>query len=74
VLLAKERVLEAEAEFRHVLELEPGNPRAELGLGEVAYKQSDLNTAVNHFTRAASSNSARKRSHILLARVLSAPR
>ncbi len=46
-----------------------GNPRAELGLGEVAYKRGDLDAAVNHFTRASSSNIARKRSHILLAQV-----
>ena len=68
-LLAKERVLEAQTEFRRALESEPRNPRAELGIGEVAYKRVELQAVAPHLTHASSSNMARKRSHTLLAQV-----
>src|SRR5216683_524286 len=47
------RLGEAEAHFRQVLERDPKNPRALLGLGQVAHFRGDLKASLNHLTASA---------------------
>ena len=68
-LLAQDRLADAEAQFGRALELEPGNARAELGLGESAYKRGDFPACLPHLKRAASSPFAQKTAHVLLTQV-----
>ncbi len=69
VLLAQDQSEEAERHFRRVLELHPGNPRAELGLGQVAYQRDDLRGSLPYLKRAAASAYARRTARGLLAAV-----
>jgi tetratricopeptide (TPR) repeat protein len=61
-LLTLGRLDEAEPLFHEALAKEPGNPRANLGLGQLALARDDLNNALVHLTRSALSPFAAKRS------------
>jgi tetratricopeptide (TPR) repeat protein len=69
VLLDKGRLEEAEAQFRAVLEREPGNARAHLGLGRLALARGDLEGAREHLSRSALGAPKVKVTHALLAEV-----
>jgi tetratricopeptide (TPR) repeat protein len=68
-LLAQDRPDEAEPLFRDVLETDPGHPRAELGLGQVAYRRGELRPSLAHLAAAATSPLARKAARATLAEV-----
>ncbi len=68
-LLAQDRPDEAEAAFRQVLEMQPGNPRAELGLGQIAYRRGELPQSLAHLRSAAESPLAQKAARSTLAEV-----
>ncbi|HEV3024739.1 MAG TPA: tetratricopeptide repeat protein, partial [Pirellulales bacterium] len=68
-LLSQDRLEEAADQFRELLALEPLNPRAQLGLGRLAYMRGDLTASREHLGRAAGSPLTQKASHILLAEI-----
>jgi tetratricopeptide (TPR) repeat protein len=67
VLAEHGRLDEAEANFRAVLEYDPGNPRAELGLGRVAHAQGNWQHSVEHLKRSAERAPRVRATHALLA-------
>jgi tetratricopeptide (TPR) repeat protein len=69
VFYGQGRVAEAESQFRHVLENHPGNARAHLGLGRLAYRRGDWDAAIAELNQAASDPRTRKASLALLAEV-----
>jgi tetratricopeptide (TPR) repeat protein len=60
---------EAERRFRHVLEWDPLNPRAHLGLGRLFQQQGNLQESLGHLQRSAASPLAQKASAVLLTQV-----
>jgi tetratricopeptide (TPR) repeat protein len=68
-LLAQDRLDEAKAEFGAVLREQADNPRALLGLGQIAYRQGKLQESVPDLRRAADSPLAEKAAHATLAEV-----
>jgi tetratricopeptide (TPR) repeat protein len=68
-LLLAGRAGEAEEQFRLVLEKEPENPRALLGLGRVAINRGDPASAKDFLRRSAGVNSRVRITHALLAQV-----
>jgi tetratricopeptide (TPR) repeat protein len=69
VLLERGRLDEAERCFRRVLERDSKNPRALLGLGQVAHFRSDLNASRDYLTRSALSAPGVKATHALLVEI-----
>src|SRR5437870_2248860 len=51
--LQQDRLGDAEAHFRHVLEQDADNARAHLGLGRLAYERGNLQDALSHLNRCA---------------------
>jgi tetratricopeptide (TPR) repeat protein len=68
-LLEQGRLDEAEAHFRWVLERDPKNPRALLGLGQVAHFRGDLKASLNHLTASALIAPKVMATHALLAEI-----
>jgi tetratricopeptide (TPR) repeat protein len=68
-LLEQGRLDEAEGHFRRVLERDPKNPRALLGLGQVAHFRGDLKASLAHLTRSALYAPNLLATHALLAEV-----
>jgi superkiller protein 3 len=68
-LLEQGRLDEAERQFRRVLEREPSNARALLGLGQAAHFRGDLKASSDHLTRSALYGPMVKATHALLAEV-----
>jgi tetratricopeptide (TPR) repeat protein len=68
-LLSQARLEEASDQFRELLALEPLNPRAQLGLGRLAYLRGDLTVSREHLGRAVASPLTQKASHLLLAEI-----
>jgi tetratricopeptide (TPR) repeat protein len=60
---------EAAAAFRRVLQDEPDNPRAHLGLGRLAYRQGDLDASLDHLRRVVAVAPGLRSAHALLAEV-----
>jgi tetratricopeptide (TPR) repeat protein len=69
VLFQAGRIDEAEAEFQEVLQHDPENPRALLGLGRVANSRNDLKGAQKLLLRAAARAPKARAIHLLLAEV-----
>jgi tetratricopeptide (TPR) repeat protein len=69
VLLRCGRPDEAEEHFLRVLEREPANPRALLGLGQVASDRDDLAASLENLQRSANGAPRVKATHLLLAEV-----
>src|SRR5262249_28064002 len=63
------RVEEAAAEFGQVLKTQPDNPRARLGMGQVAYQQGKLDEALTHAQRAVAAVPKLRSAHALLAEI-----
>jgi tetratricopeptide (TPR) repeat protein len=68
-LLARDRLDEAESQLRAVLGEQPDNPRARLGLGQVAYRRGELRQSLPDLRRAAESPLAEKAARATLAEV-----
>jgi tetratricopeptide (TPR) repeat protein len=68
-LLLRNRSEEAEGYFRQVLEVEPNNARALLGLGRAAYQRGDLASARAFLERSIAANPRVRATHALLAQV-----
>jgi tetratricopeptide (TPR) repeat protein len=68
-LLAQGQGEEAETLFRRVLELHADNPRAYLGLGQLAVRRGDLKGSIPLLSRAASSAFSRRAAQVALAEV-----
>jgi tetratricopeptide (TPR) repeat protein len=68
-LLARGRVDEAAAHFHRCLEAHPGNSRATLGLGRLAYLRGDLRDAQERLSAAAADSRTHKAASALLAEV-----
>jgi tetratricopeptide (TPR) repeat protein len=66
-LLERGHLDEAEGHFRRVLERDPKNPRALLGLGQVAHFRGDLKTSLDHLTISAMVAPKVMATHALLA-------
>ena len=60
---------DAEQHFRHVLQHDPNNARAHLGLGRLAYERGNLADSLAHWNQSASDKRMQKASAILLAQV-----
>jgi len=67
VCLQQGRLDEAEGHFRQVLQDDPGNVRAHLGLGRSALERGNPRDAVAHLERSAASRLTEKASRVLLA-------
>jgi tetratricopeptide (TPR) repeat protein len=67
VLAEHGRLEEAEANFRAVLGYDPDNPRAELGLGRLAYARGNWQESVEHLKRSAERAPRVRATHVLLA-------
>jgi protein O-GlcNAc transferase len=68
-LLEQDRLDEAEQQFQRVLQLEPANGRAHLGLARVAIRRGDLEASKGHLQHALGDPHARKASRLLLLEV-----
>jgi tetratricopeptide (TPR) repeat protein len=68
-LLEQGRLDDAEAHFRHVLERDPKNARALLGLGQAAHFRRDLKAALHNLTLCAQYAPGVRATHALLAEV-----
>jgi tetratricopeptide (TPR) repeat protein len=69
ILLSQGHGEEAATEFETVLQVEPNNPRAHLGLGRLAYQRGDLDTSLVHLTRAAAAVPNLRATHAVLAEI-----
>jgi protein O-GlcNAc transferase len=69
VCLGQNRLDDAEHHFRHVLEVDPGNARAHLGLGRLGYERGDLRGALAHLQVSTSSKLTQKASFVLRAQI-----
>jgi tetratricopeptide (TPR) repeat protein len=67
--LQQNHLQEAEHHFRHVLFLDPDNPRAHLGLGRLAYVRGKMMESRAQLDRSTASCRTQKASHALLAQV-----
>jgi tetratricopeptide (TPR) repeat protein len=63
------RLDEAEEQFRLLARSDPANPRAALGLAQIAYEQGGPERSLTHLRRAVNSPFTRKRANQLLARI-----
>jgi tetratricopeptide (TPR) repeat protein len=70
VLLQLDRPEEARSEFQHVLERQPGNPRAQFGLGQVAAAEDDQETALRCFANCSRHSQTRKKAATEVAKIL----
>jgi tetratricopeptide (TPR) repeat protein len=68
-LLEPRRLAGAEAQFRRVLESDPTEPRALLGLGRVAYFRGELRVSLGYLTRATGRAKGARMTHALLAEI-----
>jgi tetratricopeptide (TPR) repeat protein len=68
-LLAQNRLAEAEDHFRRVLQQEPDNTRAHLGLGQLTFARGQLESSLAHLQRCTASPFARQKALALLATV-----
>ena len=68
-LMAQGRSAEAAAQFHHVLQREPANPRAHLGLARLSYERDDLPCSLAHLSQCANSPFTRKAASALLTEV-----
>jgi tetratricopeptide (TPR) repeat protein len=71
VLLEQGRLDEAERQFQAVLAFDPDNPRAELGLGRLAYLRGDWQASQEHLRRSAQRAPGVRATHAVLAEVYS---
>src|SRR5207245_3839556 len=69
LLLDQGRLDEAGGHFRRVLQQQPANGRAALGLARLAYERGDLPESITHLDRSVTDVHARKASRILLAQI-----
>jgi tetratricopeptide (TPR) repeat protein len=69
ILLTQGRTDESERNFRKVLQREPDNARALLGLGRIAHERGDLASSRDLLTRCGADPSSRKTSARLLAEI-----
>ena len=69
VLLEQGRLDEAEKNFSAVLEFDPDNPRAELGLGRAAYLRGNWKESLEHLKRSEEGAPGVRPTHALLAEV-----
>jgi tetratricopeptide (TPR) repeat protein len=69
LLLTLGRLDEAEAELTRVVRRDPGQPQANLGLGQLALERGDLTGSLAHLRRAGASPTARKAALTLQAEV-----
>jgi tetratricopeptide (TPR) repeat protein len=69
VCLQLGRLDEAEWHFRHVLQQEPANARARLGLGRLAVERGNWGEALDHLNRSAANRLTQRASAVLLAGV-----
>jgi tetratricopeptide (TPR) repeat protein len=69
VYLQQDRLDEAEWHFRQVLQNDPANARAHLGLGRLAYQRGNLSDSLAHLQRSAANKRTQKASRIVLAQV-----
>jgi tetratricopeptide (TPR) repeat protein len=69
MLLERGRLQDAAAQFRRVLQQDPDNARAFLGLGRVAFEQGDLKQGISHLGRAVADPHTRKAAHTLLSQI-----
>jgi tetratricopeptide (TPR) repeat protein len=69
VSLQLARLDDAERHFQRVLQHEPDNPRAHLGLGRLAYERGRLRDSIAHLNRSTTSKLTQKASVVLLAQV-----
>jgi tetratricopeptide (TPR) repeat protein len=67
VLLEQGRLEEAAEQFLRVLQQHPGDARASLSLGRVAFERSELSESITHLNNAAADAHTRKAAHTLLA-------
>jgi tetratricopeptide (TPR) repeat protein len=68
-LLALGHTDEAAASFRSLLEDDPRNPRAHLGMGRLVYQQGDLDRSQQHARAAAAAAPSLRAPHVLLAEI-----
>jgi tetratricopeptide (TPR) repeat protein len=68
-LLGQDRLDEAEQPFQHVVELNPANARAHLGLARVAIRRGELEKSQSHLEHTLGDPHAQKASRQLLAEV-----
>ena len=71
VLLEQGRLDEAEKQFQAVLAFDPDNPRAELGLGRLAYLRGNWQASREHLAHSAQRAPAVRATHAVLAEVYS---
>jgi tetratricopeptide (TPR) repeat protein len=71
VLLEQGRLDEAEKQFQAVLAFDPDNPRAELGLGRLAYLRANWQASREHLARSAQRAPGVRATHAVLAEVYS---
>jgi tetratricopeptide (TPR) repeat protein len=69
VCLQQGRLDDAEPHFQHVLQHDPNNARAQLGLGRLACERGNLTGSLEHLKRAATDKRTQKASAVLLAQV-----
>jgi tetratricopeptide (TPR) repeat protein len=63
------RSAEAQAEYRHLVQLNPSHPPANLGLARLAYEQGEMQASLAYLKESSSSSFTRKVSHTLLAMI-----
>jgi tetratricopeptide (TPR) repeat protein len=68
-LLAQGYLDEAKANFQHLVEHDPTNPHAQLGLGRIALEQGRLDDSLPYLERAAADPRTRRRACLALAQV-----
>ncbi len=69
MLLQREALDEAESLFRAVVNRDPHNSRAHLGLAQIAFERDDLTTCLEHLHQAEDDPHTRKAAHTFLAEV-----
>jgi tetratricopeptide (TPR) repeat protein len=69
MLLAEGRLVEAERHFRQVLQRDPHDARAHLGMGRVKHAQDDLEGALGHLQKSVEREPNVRATHALLAEI-----
>jgi tetratricopeptide (TPR) repeat protein len=69
MLLERGRLQDAAEQFQRVLQKDPDNASAFLGLGRVAFERGELEQGISHLGRAVADPHTRKAAHALLAQI-----